>query len=104
MVMDPVGKPGNDDSMARREDGVDTNDVVDWYVDFSPTPGFSNAAGGTPGGGDESGCGRKGEPGQGCSRGAPTAGASGGCAVLPMPFGGLEFFPLIVVAYRRRQS
>ena len=101
LVRDPAGKPGNDQSLARREDGVDTDDPADWYVDFSPSPGATNVSTGG-GGGEEPGCGKKSGPG-GCDRNAPT-GDPNGCMVVPSPFGGWELLPLLVVALRRRQS
>jgi hypothetical protein len=43
-------------SLARREDGVDTDAAEDWGSTSRPTPGASNNAGGGGGGDDDRGC------------------------------------------------
>jgi hypothetical protein len=102
---DPVGAPGNDESVARRVDGEDTQEVADWYIDHSPTPGSSNKME-TPGPGSNGGCNDRNGPSSGCGRNAPTneGDSSGGCAVAPMPLGGWELFALFVVLARRRDG
>jgi len=104
-VGDPAPNPGGNRSLARVEDGVDTNDPEDWYVDVSPTPGATNHQD-IPDIPDEDGKGcnkdeppDSGEP-SGCGSGEPS---EGGCATVPLPFGGMELLLGVVVALRRRR-
>ena len=95
-VPDPVTtEPGDDQSLARVDDGVDTNAVDDWFVDGSPTPGATNFQEiFVPPDDNGGGCNRNRDPGAG--------GQPGGCAVIPL--GGLELSLLPLVLLRRRRS
>ena len=113
-----VGDPGDDQSLARLEDGVDTNSVEDWFLDATPTPGATNVTEG--GNGDDdvpgTGCGcnrgepKEGEPNDGGGCGGPPDGMAAtsreptSCATLPLPFGGPEIFALLVALCRRRRD
>jgi hypothetical protein len=106
-IASPAPNPGGNRSLARIEDGVDSDDPGDWYVDISPTPGATNYQEilDVP---DENGkgCGKdtapaEGDPG-GC--GSPDEPREGGCTTVPLPFGGMELLLGVVVALRRRRS
>lgn len=72
-----VTDPGSGETLARIEDGVDSDGGDDWFVDGSPTPGSTNVQSGTEGPEPGGGCGNRNdpdEPGSGCGRGdAPPA-------------------------------
>jgi hypothetical protein len=65
-------------SVARLDDGEDTNGAADWFEDPTPSPGATNfQEGGGVDPGDERGCGRNdepGEPGGGCFGPDPATG------------------------------
>ncbi|MCO4747699.1 MAG: lamin tail domain-containing protein [Proteobacteria bacterium] len=90
--------PDDDQTIARVEDGVDTNSVDDWFVDGSPTPGATNYQEPyVPSDDDEGG---------GCNRRNQAPGSErspGGCAVSPLSLGGLEFALIGLLAIRRRK-
>jgi len=101
----PAPNPGGNRSLARVEDGVDSDDPEDWFVDISPTPGETNHQD-IPDIPDEDGKGcNKDEPPEGgeptgCGSGEPS---EGGCSTVPLPFGGMELLLGVVVALRRRR-
>lgn len=109
-VAEPYGDPGDNQALARVEDGADSDAAEDWRVDTSPSPGASNYDEGWTDTGDDGGgrgCGRKDAPDAdapgGCGGGgAPDEDVSGGCATAPLPMGGLELAALVFVARRRR--
>jgi hypothetical protein len=100
--------PGENESVARVEDGVDTNNVTDWKIARRTTPGASNLSeeiidtGEGPGG-----CNKKGKDGvpSGCGAGAaPDANGEGGCNTVPLPLGGMEFLAGCIAFRRRRRE
>lgn len=111
-VGESTGKPGSNESLARAEDGADTDNAADWVVDRSPTPGASNVD--EPGSGGDTG--NSGGSGGGCNRGAPDGDAPGGCGErelsadrggcrsMPLPLGGFEVMLAGLIALRRRRS
>jgi hypothetical protein len=81
-IAEPVGSPGDGQSIARDVDGVDTDQALDWRLTGVPTPGATNAIAPSSGSSVEGpgGCGCGGsdlpsdeptlsgrEPGEGCS-------------------------------------
>ena len=103
-VVDPRRESGNDQSLARRVDGEDSDEVADWFIDFSPTPGFSNETKGNPSPGGDEGCGKERAPGTGCAGGAPSSSDPSGCGLVLTPFGGWEWLALLVAMRRRRRT
>jgi hypothetical protein len=98
-VASPAPNPGSNRSLARRLDGVDTDSPADWFVDLTPTPGATNFQE-VPiiDEDDPKGCRRRNQaPGNSDAPG-------GGCATLPLPFGGVELLPLLVAIRRRRPA
>ncbi|TNE85104.1 MAG: lamin tail domain-containing protein [Deltaproteobacteria bacterium] len=95
-VPDPVtAAPGDDASVARVTDGVDSDAVDDWFVDGSPTPGATNYQEPyVPPDENGGGCNRNRDPG--------ASGEPGGCAIVPL--GGVELALLPLVLLRRRRS
>ncbi len=91
--------PGSDFSLARVDDGVDSNHPDDWFLDRSPTPGESNFQEiVTDTGGDEG-------SNWGCGGGAaPDGGApdGGGCRTAPPPGGGMGLALVLLGLLRRR--
>jgi hypothetical protein len=106
-VASPAPNPGGNQSLARNEDGVDSDDPGDWFVDVSPTPGETNYQEIPDIPDDESeGCGKDeaptGDDPGGC--GSSDQSGEGGCSTIPLPFGGMELLLGVVVALRRRRS
>lgn len=103
----PYGNPGERQSLARVDDGVDDDIADDWFVDGTASPGATNYTAivddtdgtETPGGG----CGGKdtSAPGGGCG-GRPPDGDVGGCAVAPVPMNPLWLLVGIALCRRRR--
>lgn len=89
-----IGAPDDDQTVARVEDGVDTNSVDDWSI-RAATPGITNFIDPVDIPDDSGGCNRNRDPGSGGDPG-------GGCAV--MPLGGVELALLPLVALRRRRD
>jgi hypothetical protein len=101
----PVPMPDQAISIARIVDGVDTNSVEDWFTDLSPSPGETNyqepivvdptesggCGGSSPGGTAPSGC------------GGTEVDSTSGCMTAPLPFGGMELFPVLLATLRRRE-
>lgn len=102
--------PSESESVARVEDGVDTNQVSDWKIARRTTPGESNLSEGLiDTGGEPGGCNKKGKDGapSGCSSGAtPEEGSpdTGGCNTVPLPLGGMEFLAGCIAFRRRRRE
>jgi hypothetical protein len=102
-------KPGSDESLARVEDGADTDQHTDWQVDRSPSPGEPNAAPvdtSDPPDDERRGCQRRDAPGTGapeggCNSEAPPS-AERGCVTV-WPLGGLEVLLAGAVALTRRR-
>jgi hypothetical protein len=100
--------PDDDQSLARKEDGTDSNDPGDWFIDMTPTPGGSNYQEPVvvP---KEGGCGRKapgsGEQPGGCgaNRAENSEVEQGGCATFPLPLGGAELLLAMTAVLRRRR-
>ncbi len=113
MVVEPYGDPGSDDSLARREDGVDTDTAEDWTVKARATPGASNVTelgevedpirGGC-------GCGGGGAPDAGNAPDAADPNAGGGCRTAPIPPGALQLallgllFPILRLRGPRKRA
>ena len=102
----PSPEPEEAQSLARVEDGVDQDDVGDWFVDVTPTPGETNYQEPIvvpPV--EQRGCG-KGGPAEtdnkGCGKGADVP--NNGCSSVPLPLGGLELWAGLVVLLRRRRA
>lgn len=89
-VVDSFGEPPEGASIARIDDGVDTEGPEDWAADGTPTPGFSNATQGSRGIGDP------GLPGGGCGADDPEG---GGCATAPA--GPMALAGLLLIRRRR---
>jgi len=106
----PSPTPASAESLARVEDGVDTNKPEDWKLVGAPTPGTTNFTAPATGGGDSSGCGcgkgnapDGGAPDNNADADARSAPGQGGCNTVPMPLGGLEWLALLIVLRRRRE-
>ena len=100
--------PGEGESVARVEDGVDTNDVADWKIARRTTPGDSNLSEGIIDTGEgPGGCNKNkgGEP-TGCGAGGAPEDATdeGGCNTVPLPLGGMEFLAGCIAFRRRRRE
>ncbi|NCG19063.1 MAG: hypothetical protein GWP91_08630, partial [Rhodobacterales bacterium] len=82
-----AGDPGSNESLARVEDGVDTNEIADWKILVLPTPGESNLR--ESGGGSDdlirSGCGCGSSPSSDAPDGSEPN--EGGCSTVPSPAG-----------------
>ena len=97
-------KPGSSQSLARVEDGVDSDSSDDWKLDGTPSPGQTNVQVVPDIPEEEGGCGRGGAPGGGCGGPASDSPDSRGCVVGPLPLGGLEVMLLALgIAVRRRR-
>ena len=100
---EPVDAPGDEQSIGRVEDGVDTDEVSDWRLFALPTPGATNALSEGGGGGADVG-----PRGCGCGSDAlPDNGdlpqeASAGCTTVPGRLTLLGWVVLFLV--RRRQG
>lgn len=96
----PVTAVESGESIARRENGVDTESPDDWFTDRTPTPGEPNDPQTGGGGSDDldgpSGCG--GNPGLD----NPGTGSETGCSTVPVPLFGLGLFAGFVALLRRR--
>jgi hypothetical protein len=95
IVPSPI--PGEAGSLARNEDGVDTDVPEDWVIRGAPTPGASNLFVETPGGsGDDT-------PG-GCGGGPAQDDAPGGCSTSrTQQVNGALSLALLGLALRRRR-
>lgn len=93
------GNPGSAMSLARVEDGVDSDLAVDWKIDASPTPGGTNytAVIIDTGGTDSGGC--------HCGGGPPTSGAptGNGCSTVPVSPALSVLLGLAGAVFRRRR-
>jgi hypothetical protein len=105
-----VATPGSDATIARAEDGADTDDAADWVVDTSPTPGATNVSTTEPGSGvppASGGCGGNSAPGGSAPEGGCGADRElsneRGCSTTPLPLGGFEVLMAGLIGVRRRR-
>lgn len=106
-LSDPYGKPGDGETLARVEDGVDTDTAADWKVTGLATPGASNVR--EIGDVDDPlasrgcGCGSDAPPDADAPDAQdPGTEPGGGCTTAPLPLGGLEVLIALVAVGRRR--
>ncbi len=104
-VGETVGDAGSNESVARVEDGVDTDEIVDWTVSVLPSPGESNIREAGSGGGETigrgCGCGGGGAPGDGEAPDGSAPG-EGGCSTVPSPAGPIAWMLALLTLRRRR--
>ena len=103
-IAEPVGSPGDGQSLARDEDGVDSDQAVDWRMTGIPTPGQTNAvqpsSGGTIEGPGGCGCGGEAPPDGGVDVSGRAPGE--GCSTVPGQFAVWCWLP-ILVGFRRKR-
>ena len=108
----PSPTPASAESLARVEDGVDTNKPEDWKLVGAPTPGATNFSEPSTSSGESKGCGCNNRDAPGGSApdadnddaSARSAPGQGGCTTVPLPFGGLEWLVMLIVLRRRDEK